>query len=111
MKSATCFLYHNFILFSEKNCKNQAQLFYQYHSLALYTVWDIFQFNFKKSLDLDLTGLGLTLWYIGLGQKKILNCLTGLALVLWYIAVRLEKCLGFGMILWYIGLGHEKHLE
>ena len=34
----TYFLYHNLILFSGKNCKKQAQMLYQNHSLALHTV-------------------------------------------------------------------------
>ena len=66
--------------------------------------WDILQFNFKKSLDLDLNNLGLTLWYIGLGLKKYLSYLNGLGLILWYIEVRLEKysdyLTGFELILW-----------
>ena len=32
------FLYHNLILFSEKNYKKQVQMFYQNYSLALHTV-------------------------------------------------------------------------
>ena len=35
------FLYHNLILFSEKNYKKQTQIFYQNYSTMLYTV-DIF---------------------------------------------------------------------
>ena len=63
-------------------------MFYQKHSWA-YNL-GILRFNFKKSLDLDLKNLGLTLWYIGLGLEKYLNYLTGLGLIL-YVGVRLEK--------------------
>ena len=90
-------------------------MFYQNHSLALRSYsGDIWKFNFKKSLDLDLeildwlTGLGLTLWTTGTGLKKYLNYLAGLGFVLYYIRVRLEKYLdylGFELVLWYIGLG------
>ena len=90
-------------------------MFYQNHSLALRSYsGDIWKFNFKKSLDLDLeildwlTGLGLTLWTTGTGLKKYLNYLAGLGFVLYYIRVRPEKYLdylGFELVLWYIGLG------
>ena len=64
-----------------------------------------------------LTGLGLTLWYIGLGIKKQLNYLTGIGFVLWdsdCIRVRLEKYLdylGFELILWYIGVGLNTRIK
>ena len=64
-----------------------------------------------KILDC-LTGLRLTLWYIGPGFKKYLNNFNGLRLVSWYIGVILEKYLdylGFGVILWYTGLVLEEH--
>ena len=48
------------------------------------------QFNLKKSLDLRpekhldyLTGLGLTLWYIGFGLDKYSDYLIGLELILY----------------------------
>ena len=48
-----------------------------------------------------LTGLGLTLWYIGLGPEGYLNYITLMELVLWYI--RLKKysvyLSGIGLIL------------
>ena len=47
-------MHHNFMHFSEKNCKKQARN----HSWTLRAVdTDILQFNFKKSLDLDLKNL------------------------------------------------------
>ena len=36
------FIYHNLILFSEKNYQKQAQIFYQNNSLALHTSFEIF---------------------------------------------------------------------
>ena len=84
----TYFLYHNLILFSEMNHKRQAQMFYQNHSLLLHKV-DIFcnlilrnHWTWTCKILNCLTGLGLTLWYTGLGLKKSLNYLTGLGLVL-----------------------------
>ena len=35
-----------------------------------------------------LIGLGLTLWYIGLGLEKYSNYLTGVRLILWYTGLR-----------------------
>ena len=70
-----CFLYHKLILFSQKNYKKQAQMFYQNHSLALYTV-EIFCNSIYH------TGLGLTLEYNGLELEKYLNYLTELGLIL-----------------------------
>ena len=116
-------LNHNLILFSEKNYKKQAPMFYQNYSVETFCITysqDILQFSFKKSLDLDLenlrliSGFRLTLWYIGLGLKKYLNYLIGCRLILWYNVVTLEKYLdyfGFRLILWYIGLRLEKHLD
>ena len=72
------------------------------------------QFDFKKSLDLDLKNFGLTLWWIALGvEKYLMNYLTELGLILWYIGIRLEKysgyLAGFELILWYIRLGLKKY--
>ena len=109
-------------MFSETNYKKQAHiLFLLYHSLPLHYSSDILQFNLKKSLDLDLkklglfTGLGLTLWCIGLGLEKHSNYLDALGLILGYIEFGLQKCLdyltGVRLILWYIWLGLKKHLD
>ena len=63
-----------------------------------------------KNLDY-LTGLGLTLWYIGLGLEKYLNYLIVLGLILWHIELGLEQfsdyLTGIRLILWYIGLGRN----
>ena len=118
----TYFLYHDWILFSEKElCKANTNVLSKSFNSAIYS-WDILQLNFKKSLVLknlgaisgSLTGLGLNLWYIGLGLKTYLNYLTGLGLILWYTRGSLETYLdylGFGLISWYAGLGIEKHLD
>ena len=115
----TYFLYHDSILFSEKElCKANTNVLSKSFNSAIYS-WDILQLNFKKSLVLKnlgdcLTGLGLNLWYIGLGLKTYLNYLTGLGLILWYTRGSLETYLdylGFGLILWHTGLGIEKHLD
>ena len=73
-------------------------MFYQNYSSVLPSYsGDILKFDFKKSLNLDLkilnclTGLGLTLWYIGISLKKYLKYLAGLGFVLQYIRVRAEK--------------------
>ena len=95
-------------------------MFYQNHSLALYT-FEIFcnlilrnHWTWTWKISDCLTGFGLTSWYIGLGLKRYLNYLTWMGLILWYNGVRLKKysdyLTGFGLILWYIGLGLEKHL-
>ena len=78
-----------------------------------------------------LAGLRLTLWYIGLGIGKYLNCLSPLGLISRYIGLWLEKCPHYltgvrlilekleikkpfglhtrlGLILLYIGLGLTK---
>ena len=55
----------NLILFSEKNYKKQAPMFYQNYSVETFCITysrDILQFNFKKSLDLDLENLRLSYW-------------------------------------------------
>ena len=64
--------------------------------ISVTCTWYIFQFSFIKNIRtwtwkiLDyLTGIGLTLWYVGLGLQKYLNCLTGLGIVLWYIGLGL----------------------
>ena len=45
--------------------------------------WDILQFELKKLLGSDyLTGVGLTLWYIGFGFEKYSDYFTGLGLIL-----------------------------
>ena len=60
------FLYHNLILFSEKNYKKQVQMFYQNNSLGLQTAkfCSLILRNYRtrtwKILD-GLTGIGLTL--------------------------------------------------
>ena len=88
-------------------------MFYQKHSWA-YNL-EILRFDLKKSLDLDLKNLGLTLWYMGLEPEKYLNDLTGLRLILWYVEVRLEKYADyltvFELIIWSIGRRLKKHLN
>ena len=69
----------------------QAQIFLSKALTSITYSWDILQFNFEKSLDLDLKNLGLTLWNIELGLEKYLNYVTGHGLIWWYIGVRLEK--------------------
>ena len=71
----TNFLHHNLILFSEKNYKKQAQMFYQNYSLALHTVKIFCNLILRnhwtwtwKILD-RLTGLGLTLIYWNWTQR------------------------------------------
>ena len=49
-------------------------------------------FDLKKSLGLEKTGLGLTLWNIGLGLDKYSNYLTARGLILRCIGTGLEKC-------------------
>ena len=67
------------MLFSEKNYKQEAQLFLPKSFITVTYSRGILQINFKKSLGLDLKNLGLphwlglTLWYIGLGLEKYLN--------------------------------------
>ena len=111
-------LYHNLILFSEKIYKRQVEMFYQNHSLTLHTVETFCNLILRNltwtwKISDCFTGLGLTLWYNGLGLEKYLNYLTGLGLVLWYIGVRLKYLdyLGFELILGYIGLGLEKRFN
>ena len=81
---STYFLCHNVILFSEKNYKNETQIFYQNHSLVLHTA-EIFcnlilrnHWSWTWKILECLTELRLTLLYIGLGPKKYANYLTGL---------------------------------
>ena len=93
------FLYHNLILFSERNYKIQAQIFYQNHSLALHTAEILYNLILRNHWKITekisdcLTGLGLTLWYFRLGLKK--------CLYLWCIGVKIEKycdyLTGFGL--------------
>ena len=69
---------------TEKNYKKQAQMFYQNHSLMLYTV-EIFY----NSISRNINGL----WF-----EKILNCLNGLTrlgLTLWCNQLELEKYLNY----------------
>ena len=87
-----------------------------HQSLAQHTV-EIYC-NLTKSLDWSwknsdyLTGLGSTLWYIGLEPEKYSNYLNALDLILWYIGLGLDKwsdyLIGVRLILWYIWLGLSK---
>ena len=45
--------YHNLILFSQKNYKKQAEMFYQNHSLTYFAI------ELKKALDLRFKNLEL----------------------------------------------------
>ena len=85
-------------MFSEKNYKKQKKDFLFCHSLALDrglektrstlrdSVWfvDILDLDFKSPRTI-FTGVGLILWYSGLGLKKHLNNSTWLGLILLYI--------------------------
>ena len=79
---------------AEKNYKKQAQMLYQNPSLALQSYrylrkaeifWNLILRNhwtWTWKISDCLTGLGLTLWYIGLGLARYLNYLAGLGFVL-----------------------------
>ena len=94
----------------------KASTFFSFNSVTY--SWSMLQFNFKKQwawkISVYLAGLGLNLWYIGLGLEKYLSYLTGIGLTLWYLGARLGKYsdyfTGFGLIL-CIEFGLEKHFD
>ena len=96
-------------------------MFYQNHSLALHAITIFCNLILRnnwicswKILDY-LTGLGLTLWYIGIGLKKYMSYYRGIGLISLYIRVKQKKYSDyfteFGLISWYIGLGLKKQLD
>ena len=110
--------YHYLILFSQKNYKKEAQMFYQNHSLALHTVAvDIFCKPIFRNHWTWTWHLGLPHWaWINLiiyrtWTQKLLELPYWTRLIFLYIGVRLEKCLDyltrFGLTLWHIRLGLE----
>ena len=110
------FLNNNLILFLEKNYKEQAQMFYQNHSLSLHWV-EIFGIQFSKIAECGLgksrTALLSSYQLYDILDLDAKNNWTALLGSDWfYDILELDlKVTGFGLILWFIGLGLEKYLD